>query len=341
MTDKIKNKGSKITSINNKKKVNNKRKKNNNNNTNNKDNKSKNKSKKLLFTILIIIIVALIVSTTLWINSYKKANTKIVENSDKVKVLYFGTFDNGTAFDTNIYAKAIENNLDVAGKNYDPLEFRIGSQQIIPGFEQAVIGMKEGDKKTVHIKPSDAYGEYKESLVSKINLTKEAPRETVLSRNLEIPKKVLLSKEPGVTTGYTFSQQGINYEVTGEKGDNFEVKMNPKIGSSLEMPTVRWPATIKKVNEQEITVRQSPIVGKTYQTSLAPVKVISLTNDSIVVKLLLEKGGLLKTAQGIGKVVNVTNDVAKIDFNNPLAGKALNFEITVVSIEKADNNLKK
>ena len=50
---------------------------------------------------------------------------------NNVKVHYKGTFDDGTVFDSSL--------------DCDPLEFTIGGGQVIPGFENAVIGMSIGE----------------------------------------------------------------------------------------------------------------------------------------------------------------------------------------------------
>jgi len=62
-----------------------------------------------------------------------------------VRVHYRGTLDDGTEFDSS------------AGR--DPLEFTIGSGQVIPGFEQAVTELSIGDKIQIRLEPGDAYGE--------------------------------------------------------------------------------------------------------------------------------------------------------------------------------------
>ncbi len=70
------------------------------------------------------------------------------KNGDQVKVHYRGTLSDGTEFD-NSFEK-------------DPLEFTIGEGQIIPGFENAVVGMGEGEKKEFTVTPEEGYGEYNE-----------------------------------------------------------------------------------------------------------------------------------------------------------------------------------
>ncbi|MGB0347334.1 MAG: FKBP-type peptidyl-prolyl cis-trans isomerase [Balneolaceae bacterium] len=69
-----------------------------------------------------------------------------IKNGDTVKVHYTGTLDNGEVFDSSI--------------NRDPLQFTLGQGQLIPGFENAVIGLGVGDVTTANIPSSEAYGEH-------------------------------------------------------------------------------------------------------------------------------------------------------------------------------------
>ncbi|KAG1715357.1 FKBP-type peptidyl-prolyl cis-trans isomerase [Nymphon striatum] len=68
-----------------------------------------------------------------------------VKQGDTVRIHYTGTLDDGATFDSS------------AGR--DPLEFVVGSGQIIPGLDKAIPGMSVGDKKVVNIAAEDAYGE--------------------------------------------------------------------------------------------------------------------------------------------------------------------------------------
>lgn len=70
---------------------------------------------------------------------------------DVVRVHYTGKFDDGVVFDTS------------AGR--DPLQFTIGNGEIIPGFEQAVVGMKPGETKTIKIPSDEAYGRHNDEMV--------------------------------------------------------------------------------------------------------------------------------------------------------------------------------
>ncbi|MCI0387923.1 MAG: peptidylprolyl isomerase [Acidobacteria bacterium] len=78
-----------------------------------------------------------------------------VKSGDTVKVHYTGKFDNGEIFDSS--------------EEGDPLALTVGAGQVIPGFDQALIGMEVGETKDVVIPPDQAYGERVEELVQTIN----------------------------------------------------------------------------------------------------------------------------------------------------------------------------
>ncbi len=71
-----------------------------------------------------------------------------VKNGDTVKVHYHGKLPDGTTFDSS--------------EGRQPLEFEVGSGMVIPGFDNGVIGMSVGDKKTINIPAEEAYGSVEE-----------------------------------------------------------------------------------------------------------------------------------------------------------------------------------
>ena len=75
----------------------------------------------------------------------------MAKDGDTVKVHYTGTLDDGTVFDTSV--------------EREPLEFTLGEGKVIPGFEEAVKGMKVGLSKTVTIPVEKAYGPRLDDLV--------------------------------------------------------------------------------------------------------------------------------------------------------------------------------
>lgn len=83
----------------------------------------------------------------------------VAKSGDTVKVHYTGKLEDGTEFDSSVGA--------------EPLEFDLGAAQVIEGFENAIIGMKEGETKTVVIPVEQAYGPINEEYVLK------APRDNM------------------------------------------------------------------------------------------------------------------------------------------------------------------
>ena len=76
-------------------------------------------------------------------------------NGDKVKVNYTGKLTDGTVFDSSV--------------DREPLEFKIGDGQLIPDFEQAVVGMSPGESKHIEIETEKAYGARRKDLVLVVN----------------------------------------------------------------------------------------------------------------------------------------------------------------------------
>lgn len=85
----------------------------------------------------------------------KGEKMKEAEAGDTVKVHYTGKLDDGSVFDSSSHR--------------DPLELTIGKKRLIPAFEQAIVGMKPGESKTVKIQHEDAFGTHDDDLVKTIN----------------------------------------------------------------------------------------------------------------------------------------------------------------------------
>jgi len=91
--------------------------------------------------------------------------TRVAEGK-RVAVHYRGTLDDGTEFDSS--------------EGRDPLEFVPGEGLLIPGFEQAVVGMEVGEEKSVVLEATDAYGARDPDLVI------EGPRSAFPAEDLKV-----------------------------------------------------------------------------------------------------------------------------------------------------------
>ncbi len=144
-----------------------------------------------------------------------------VEAGQVVKIEYEGSFDDGTVFDTT--------------KGKQPFAFLVGSGQVLPAFEKAITGMRQGSSKKVKIKATEAYGVHD-------------PK-----KQIELPKEKVLV------------------------GANANLKEGATIFVTRTLPDGR--------------------------TAQAPVKIARITDTTVVV-----------------------------DYNHPLAGKDLNFQVKILEV---------
>ena len=93
------------------------------------------------------------------------------KTGDTVRIHYTGKLDDGRVFDSSL--------------EQEPLEFTIGQNQVIPGFEQAVIGMSPGESANISIPADQAYGERQEELVLEIERS-EFPDDLKLEINQQL-----------------------------------------------------------------------------------------------------------------------------------------------------------
>lgn len=128
------------------------------------------------------------------------------KSGDKVKVHYTGKFEDGTVFDTS--------------NERGPLEITLGSHDVIPGVENAVEGMQEGEKKQVTVPCEEGYGQHDEQQV------------------LDVPKDKLPDdvepQEGMVLEGQTQDGNTIRLQVVEVAEDTVKVDANhPLAGKTL------------------------------------------------------------------------------------------------------------
>jgi len=136
-----------------------------------------------------------------------------VENGSKVKVHYIGTLNDGVEFD-NSY------------KRGNTLDFEVGQGQMIKGFEDSVMGMEQGDKKSVTIAPENAYGTRMDEAITEVDKANFPPDFVVeigamvqgqTEQGMPIQAKILEEKENSIVLD-------LNHPLAG-KELNFEIEL--------------------------------------------------------------------------------------------------------------------
>ncbi|MBV7408620.1 peptidylprolyl isomerase [Maritimibacter sp. DP1N21-5] len=100
-----------------------------------------------------------------------------VKSGDKVRIHYTGTLTDGTVFDSS--------------EGRDPLEFTVGSGQIIAGLDKALPGMTVGDKKSVPVPADEAYGPHNPEGVAEVprdQIPADIPLEEGLQLQMQTPQ---------------------------------------------------------------------------------------------------------------------------------------------------------
>ncbi len=131
-----------------------------------------------------------------------------VKKGNNIVVEYEGKLESGEVFDSSQH-----------GDHSHPLEFEVGSGNVIKGFDQGVLGMKIGEERTIEIEPEEAYGKVREDLYQEIpkeivNLDEEPEEGMTLMLatpdGRQFPAKVIEFSDENITVD-------LNHPLAGEK----------------------------------------------------------------------------------------------------------------------------
>ena len=162
---------------------------------------------------VIIAIIAIAIIGVVYMATSTSASSPTVQNGDNVSVFYTGTLTNGTVFDTNV------------GKQ--PLNFTVGSGELIQGFDQGVIGMQLNQTKTITIPANQAYGEINPALIVTV------PKSQFGNQSVQVGQVVSTSN----------GQQG---KITAVNATNVTVDFNPPLAGQTLIFTIKVVAIKQK-----------------------------------------------------------------------------------------------
>ena len=137
----------------------------------------------------------------------------VVKKGNTVKVEYTGSLDDGTVF-------------DASANHGQPLEFEVGSGQVIKGFDTGVLGMKVGEEKEIVIPPEEAYGPYNPQMIKKIPRNK-LPQDQELKTGMMLMMKLSNGQELPVKIAAVDNKEvslDVNHPLAG-KTLHFKVKI--------------------------------------------------------------------------------------------------------------------
>ncbi|MTI00298.1 peptidylprolyl isomerase [Roseibium sp. RKSG952] len=134
-----------------------------------------------------------------------------VKSGDTVRIHYKGTLNDGTVFDSS--------------EGRDPLEFTVGSGQIIPGLDSAMPGMQVGDAKLVNVAAADAYGPVQEAAQQEVPLSQvpdHIPLEIGAELQVETPDGQIMTVRVAALSdesvlldaNHPLAGQDLNFDIT-------------------------------------------------------------------------------------------------------------------------------
>ncbi len=238
----------------------------------------------LIYAVLIVVVAAVIGWVLLSMPPSIPRNTNPVGEGDIAQIRYTGKLRNGSVFDSGNFT------------------FRVGTGEVISGVDQAVVGMRIGESKTITLPPEQAYGYYDPNRILSIPLVQE------LNRTEETSVEIFR---------LTFEEE-------------------PALNRMYQLEGMEWPIRVIEIRNQTVVMRYEPedgmvfemkdSVGNVYGTSR-----VSVEGGKIIVTSYPVEGSLVTTVVGAGRITDVNETHMRMDFNHNLAGETLIFEITLLN----------
>jgi len=222
--------------------------------------------------------------------------------NDNVSVMY-ALYVDGKLYDTNNATLANESGIYNPGNAYIPFNFTVALDRgIINGFVLNIIGMEENETLSFRVAPEKGYGAHDPSQVVVVpryyekNLTEVVPRSYFTERNLNV-----------------------------SNGTGFKAAMGTII--------------IQDFNDENVTIFY--LLDQNFTTNGIPQKVVESQNFTAKIEFDLDVNGTYalpdpQTGQKqLFRVTDKTGTNITLDANHPLAGKTLDFTVTMLDIQKA------
>ncbi|MBA1341838.1 MAG: FKBP-type peptidyl-prolyl cis-trans isomerase [ANME-2 cluster archaeon] len=295
-----------------------------------------------------IVALAAILVGILFITSM--GSSAVVETGDTVQVDYTGKLPDGTVFDTSDPEVAVSAGVYQEGRPYQPLVVGVGAHNVIKGFEDGLLGMKEGESRTLTIPPEDGYGPLDPTKIDVVPQLNDIPATQTFEREIQVPEiqfNMTFGTENDVGDTVTIPDSPINLTII-EIGDIVKLSYDMEVGDRIEGGQTLWSDEVIEVNSTHIVMRHDVEVGDVIQfpESLWNSTVLEVTGTNIT----LQHNPIPDTTfyitvqtmfgpQQVPAQVHFNETDIILDSNHFLAGKTLTFEVEVVAIEKANTEL--
>lgn len=202
------------------------------------------------------------------------SDTLTVKEGDTIEVDYTGRLKSGEVFDTASSKIARDASIPKVSwfserPFYEPLEFIVGVGMMIPGFDDAVVGMKINETKTVEIPMERAYGPRNTSLVKVVPIIQKIPKTQQIKRFIEVQNEEFRKNFGNVnlTAGKTFNVPGTDFNASiFYTTENMTViEMLLRKGDTVRIWDYPWNSTVISVTQGAVVLEHNIKSGDTIQ----------------------------------------------------------------------------
>jgi FKBP-type peptidyl-prolyl cis-trans isomerase 2 len=214
----------------------------------------------------------------------KASKQTVVEKGDIVTVTYSSKEAGGEVFESK------------------SIKFRVGTGTTYPGIEHAVLGMKEGETKTIDVPAAEGYGEVNVKKFVDIPLQRSMPRQ----------KNISLA---------AFKRSA---------------KSEPEEGKWYTLRGLQWPVKVLKVENRQVLLDLVP-EKETRIPALIGYALVSSDEKRVTTTMVTEArvGDQLTMRNGQhAKVAALDDKDITLDLNHPLAGRQVTFDFTITGLTK-------
>ncbi len=213
---------------------------------------------------------------------------------DLITIDFVLSLENGTVVDTNNPELAEKYAIDNYVKG--PYIFVLGQSGKVPGFDEALLGAREGEHKEAIIEPSE------KEVVLAINKTRIMERMITINRKQAFPLKSFetMFKKPPVRGDVVFNDQlAFKYQVINITDDKVIANILAKEREEYTLPNTEWTSKVAHVAEEDILFYQSPEENQTLVTPFGTA-IINLTKSRIILNFQPELNKIFNKSLELG-----------------------------------------
>jgi len=266
------------------------------------------------------------------------------EFGDLVSINFILTLDNGTVADANNEELAKKHNFRTYIKG--PFKFILGQSGKIPGFDEAVVGMQEGERKEKVIEPSE------EEIILKLDKQQVMKRFVTIPRLQAFPRtryESLFGKPPVIGDVVKTENIPFTYQIVNMTNKSVIGKMLLKKDEKYRLSNTEWDSKVIVVAEQDAMFAQIPEENQTIETPFGIAKVTT-EGSRLYVNHEPQLNKIFNRSIEIGpgfsmpilfRVIEVGNESFTIKRYGALTDKYLGFDIEMLSIIKNVKQVRK